>query len=302
MTNLNITTGSIATLDLSDDTVDSGWEISGEYAIHYPCNAGYIKKRLVLPIGNSYTLTYVVDNWVSGNINIQVGNTVGASHASNGTFTETLLSTGSGQIQFYSDGFLRLKSLKYYDNGVGTQDGITLSFHEDEKHWGCEYSFGGDMFVRFINKFFSFNNGALWLHNVNPIRNNFYGVQYDSVIKFYVNVNPTTVKDFYCIRVQSNKPWGAIETGSIHILPREGKSQGQSSRLKKGNFKNYQGNFFADFLRDATDPRFNSELGALMGGALLQGQVMEITLTNSDTVEVRLLDIDVTVSSQNYTY
>lgn len=302
MTNLNITTGSIATLDLSDDTVDSGWEISGTLAIHYPCNAGFFKKKIFLPVGNTYTLTYEVVNWVSGNINIQVGNTVGASHASSGVFTDTLLSTGTGQVEFYSDGFLALKSLKYYDNGVGTQDGITLSFHEDEKHWGCDYSFGGDMFVRFINKFFSFNNGALWLHNVNPIRNNFYGVQYDSVVKFYINLNPTTVKDFYSMRVQSNKPWGAVQTGDIRIFPREGKVNGQSSRLRSGNFKNYQGNFFGDFLRDATDPTFNDELTALMRGALLQGQIMEVTLTNSDTVEVRLLDLDVSSTPQNFTY
>ena len=302
MTNLNITTGSTATLDLSDDTIDSGWEISGNYAIHYPCNAGYIKKKLILPVGQTYTLTYDVDNWVSGNIHLELGTTIGASHASNGTFTDILLSAGTGQVQFYSDGFLRLKNLKYYNNATGTQDGITLSYHEDEKHWGCEYSFGGDMFVRFINKFFSFSEGALWLHNVNPIRNNFYGVQYDSVIKFYVNLNATTVKNFYSMRVQSNKPWGAQQTGDIRIFPREGKANGQSSRLRVGNFKNYQGNFFGDFLRDATDPTFNTELSALMGGALLQGQIMEVTLTNSDTVEVRLLDLDVSTSPQNLTY
>ena len=136
--------------------------------------------------------------------------------------------------------------------------------------------------------------------NANPTRNNFFGVQYTSKITVIVNVNPTEIKNYFSMRQKSNKVWGVP---SIIIPPSEGKVNGMESMIKSGNFQVLNnGDFFAEFLRDMTDPRFSTELEALFRGAQLQGNYAIITFENTSTEEIRTLSIDFIVSKQDYTY
>lgn len=284
--------------------VDTGWTISGIYAIHTSCNAGYIRSltSLGLVVGQQYTITYTIDSYSSGSVYVVAGTTNGISRTAAGTYTETLTVTGVAQLSFFSDGSLRVSVLSFYNNQTGLISGTTICFNEKYNKWTSEYSAIPELWIKFTDNLFSLKNGQLWLHNSNGVRNNFYNNQYSSKITFYININPETVKNFYTIRQQSTTPWSSQNDGDVNILAYKGKPNGQKSRLKGGNYRNLQGDFFADFLRDLSDPRFGNTLDALFKGADLQGKVMEITIGNSDITAVRLVEVDVKTGIQNYTY
>jgi hypothetical protein len=156
--------------------------------------------------------------------------------------------------------------------------------------------------IKFINKFFMAKGGALWLMNANSTYNNFFGVQYKSQITFFDNVNPTQQKLWFSIRCEANTPWYCPQTGDILILPVVGRSTGMQSRIKKNNYRNYQGSWFADFMRNALDSRFNTQDEALYKGEPLRGRLMQITVTNADVSEAILFEIDVKSSVSMLTY
>jgi len=287
-------------IDLPSDMAEQGWLVSDTIAYHEGCNSGYIEKVFNLSSSTTWTFTYTILSMTSGSINIVVGGNVGISRTAPGTYSETFTITGSSVlVRFFSTGVNSLQLLQIYSPLQNTSS-RTLLFNEDANKWVGDQSAHPEMMSKFINDFFMFDHGRMWICNSDEVpRNNFFGVQYTSQIVFYCNLNPTEVKLFHSMRQKSNKVWSVPD---ITIFPYYGKPNGQKSRLKKGRFKSKQGDFFADFLRDLSDPRFTSNLDALLNGAKLQGSVMKITIENDDITEVRLLSIDITVSKSEYTY
>lgn len=282
-------------IDLPTDFSDNGWSISNGTATHSGCNNGKILLNLNIPVG-TYKITYEVSNRASGSVYAYSGSFVGVPRSANGIYTEEVEINGS--LGFYATGDLSLKTLAVAPNNQ-PDTSLTLAFNENVNKWVTYYSYVPEMMCKFINGFYCFKNGQLWEQNVNALRNNFFGQQYSSKIIFYVNINPSTIKQYWTIRLKSNKAWSVTEAT---IRPIEGKSEGMRSRIKKGNFKPLQGDWFADFLRNMDDPRFTSELDALMRGNQLHGNVLKITIENDNSVEVRLLQVDVSYSFKNYTY
>jgi hypothetical protein len=301
---LNITQNQTAQVDPQQEYADTGWEIGADSATHYPCNPGrFLFLGFPLTIGTRYAISYTVSLYGSGYVNVRVGNTDGAVHNALGTYTEEITCTGDTSLSWYSDGYLRINKWRItpiMENQASNHQ--TIAYNESGKKWSTKYSYEPEMFVRFIDSFFAFKNGQLWKQNVNPVYNNFFGVQYKSQITFYINFNPSMIKNFRNIRVQGSKVWASPNDGDIKIYPTERKPNGMQSRIKPGNFKNYQGDWFADFMRNLLDPRFDTALEALMKGENLQGKVMEITIENAGTTQAILVAVDVKMDPQNYTY
>lgn len=286
-------------VNLADDIIDQGWEISGGIAYHDSCNSGYIEKTFDLSSNMEWTFEYTILNVTTGAISLIVGDQEGDLQTSSGTFSETFTITGSNVlVRFFSTGENSLELLKIFPPNDRSA-AITWAFTEDFNRWTGNYSYTPEFFGKFIDTLFVFRSGELWEQNVNEIRNNFFGEQFTSKIVYYVNVNPTEIKEFFTMRQKSNKVWSVTDA---YIEPTEGKEEGQRTRIKKGNFKALQSDFFSAFLRNLLDPRYGNELDALMKGAPMQGSVMEVTIENDDTVEVRLLSIDVECAAHQYTY
>lgn len=290
-------------INIPADFSDGGWEISNSYAIHRSCNAGYVKLLgSLIEVGKTYHVEYKVFDYISGGVKIMFGTTSGTTFNSAGLKDEDIVVADNTDIKFYSDGNLSIEYLSVYEVVDMVDNGITLVYSEDVKRFVTYLSWRPEMMLRFIDTFFSFSGGTLWEHHTNEIRCNFYGVQYKARVTFYVNINPDAVKLFYSIRIESDHVWAAPTLDDIVILPTKGKSDGMKSRLKKGNFHLLQGEFFADFLRNMLDPRFNTQLSALFNGAELRGKIMEITLENEDTEQVVLTKVDVTTAPSKFTY
>lgn len=284
-------------------SIDQGWTISGDTARHASCFPGIITAESIeIEAGKSWIVEYEVSEYTSGGVYPIVAGINGTNRTALGSYKEQFdvpANSTDTSFKFYSDGELGINFTAIYPVLEDTTNGITLGFNADENKWTTYYSFIPEWMLKFTTSFFAFKNGRLWRQNVNETRNNFFGVQYTSRITFYVNINATEVKNFISLREKSNKVWSVIEA---LILPYYGKPNGQKSRIKKGRFKNLQGDWFADFLKDMNDPRFFSQTEALFKGADLQGNVLKITLENDEISEVRLLSIDFNCNSQNYTY
>lgn len=284
-------------IHLGDDWYDNGWSISSGRATHVSCNEGTIRNTTMpTEAGETYKVRFTVMNWSSGIVYAILGGVNGPNVSANGTYEQEITAMDSSGLKFWSDGDLTIELIRV---SLGEIPAVTFSFDRNNLLWASYWSYSPDLMARFLDGYYTWKDGQLWKHNANEVRNNFYGDQYPSIIKFFVNISPTQIKDFYSVRLKSNKVWVATE---IRIPPREGKSNGQLSRLKKGRFKRLQGDWFADFMRDMLDPRFINELDALTQGALLQGNWMEITLENNDEGEVRMMSVDVQVGASNYTY
>lgn len=274
-------------IELTTDYQDNGWSFVNGTAVHDDCNQGSIRNTIFVPeSGQSYKINITVANLQSGIVRFSMG---GYSHeiATNGNHVFSFVTENIEPIEIWSDANVIVSGLAIYE---GEQNSKTLLFNEDNNQFVGYRSYDPDMTTKFIDEFISFKNGMLYIHDKSEVRNNFYGEQYPSVISFYANIESEKDKDFFSIVLEGNQPW-LVE---VEIPTKQGLIS-QRSRIKPGRFVFEKGSFRADFLRDMNDPRFETELEALMRGAYLVGKYMKITLTNNSAQPVKLVSASVEV-------
>jgi hypothetical protein len=99
-----------------------------------------------------------------------------------------------------------------FSNVKAVSKNDTVSFKEDLNGWNTRKSYIPESGLSLNNTFYTFNGGNLWSHD-NEIRNNFYGVQYNSKVKFIFNEAPGTVKSFKTINYEGSQARIFKETG-----------------------------------------------------------------------------------------
>lgn len=120
--------------------------------------------------------------------------------------------------------------------------GFTISYKHKRGVWGSKYSFQPTCYVNINNDLYSFfdnSSGTMWKHNSNNTRNNFYGVQYTSIIEVVSNVNPSMIKVFEALAVEGNGTWSATLTTSD-----------QSTTIGTTDFDEREGHRYAMIFRD----------------------------------------------------
>lgn len=85
----------------------------------------------------------------------------------------------------------------------------TLTYSEGAKGWVSFYSYNPDWMIGMNNYFYTFKGGNIWRHNTNETRNNFYGVQYNSMIVSVINDKPLENKLFKTINIEGDDTWDA---------------------------------------------------------------------------------------------
>jgi len=91
----------------------------------------------------------------------------------------------------------------------------TLTFSESVKGWPSFYSYMPDMILGMNQYLYTFKGGSLYRHNTNEIRNRYYGEDYDSTITGVFNQEPTTVKVFKTIELESDDSWDCSITTDL---------------------------------------------------------------------------------------
>lgn len=171
----------------------------------------------------------------------------------------------------------------------------TIAYHTPDNKWKTKLSYTPEYYGSNALTFVSFKDGALWEHNDQTVaRNNFYGTQYSTKVKFVANTDYLTIKNFASVAIYSNKLWSSPEIGSITVPASTGYATGMSSRLLPAKFRWKESVAYADYLRDANTPNFPTQEAALMGGRKLRGQVLIQEVENSDTDETVLYSVLVT--------
>jgi len=107
----------------------------------------------------------------------------------------------------------------------------TVSFKEGVDGWTSRKSFIQESGITLNNNYYTFKGGRFWLHGVNPLHNNFYGVQYDSSFNVIFNEMPQSVKGFSTLNYTGtasrifeyeglNQKWYSIaEINANQIIP-----------------------------------------------------------------------------------
>ena len=81
----------------------------------------------------------------------------------------------------------------------------TISFSEKAKGWVTFKSFFPESGLSINNEYYTWNMGNMYHHHSNSIRNNFYGVQYDSTIELLFNDAPEVVKSFTTLNYEGTQ-------------------------------------------------------------------------------------------------
>lgn len=156
----------------------------------------------------------------------------------------------------------------------------SVMFHEPTNKWKTFYSFIPEAYGWHGNTLVSFVNGALWVHNINPINNNFYGVQQVSMVDVYSHPDPDKVKVYKNMAIRANSIWSAPNDGDVLIPATDMYSTGMSSRLIGSKFKYKEGVYYSEFLRDINTPNVTLPL---INGRPLRGHVLGVMLTSFST-------------------
>jgi fumarate reductase subunit C len=86
----------------------------------------------------------------------------------------------------------------------------TLTYSDQVEGWVSFYSYQPDWMIGMNNYFYTFKGGNLYRHNVNPLRNTFYGQSYDTTLKSVFNDVPLENKLFKTINLEGDDAWQAI--------------------------------------------------------------------------------------------
>ena len=80
-----------------------------------------------------------------------------------------------------------------------------MSYSENSGGWVSFKSFHPEGGFSINNEFYTFKHGELWKQHSNAIRNNFYGVQYDSSITTILNDQPESIKSFNVLNYEGSQ-------------------------------------------------------------------------------------------------
>ena len=89
---------------------------------------------------------------------------------------------------------------------------LTAGYSLASQGWTSRYSYIPETGITLNNKFYTFKNGKVYLHNSNTAnRNNFYGTGYNSEVQVIFNDNPTVISDWLSLNYEGGEGWEAVE-------------------------------------------------------------------------------------------
>lgn len=97
----------------------------------------------------------------------------------------------------------------------------TVTWDEVYNSWTSFHSYVPEWMERLGTNFFTFKNGELYIHDENSSRTNFYGTSYGCLVKYSSNQEPSDIKVFKTVGLETNSDnWYSVlsselETGQI---------------------------------------------------------------------------------------
>ena len=114
----------------------------------------------------------------------------------------------------------------------------TVAYDLDTEKWPSRFSFIPEGGLSLNNRYYTWNNGRLWLHNsIGVNRNNFYGEQFETTWDIIANAGtPSVVKNWVSLGYEGSDGWELVElstedetSGILGFVEKEGKFHGSIS-------------------------------------------------------------------------
>lgn len=86
-------------------------------------------------------------------------------------------------------------------------DGGVWSFYEDEKVFTTQYQYEPEFMLYANNRFFTWKDGVMYEHDINPQHNMFYGKRTESRVVFSFAEGGNDDKVFNALAIHGNQPW-----------------------------------------------------------------------------------------------
>lgn len=125
----------------------------------------------------------------------------------------------------------------------------TLSYSDNVQGWPSFYTYNPDYMIGMNNFFYTFHQGNLYQHNVNELRNNYYGQQYNSQITSVFNVNPLENKVFKTLNLESDNAWESYLETDIQ----------SNGFMEDGWFEKKEGSWFAYLRQEGKVPALEGQ-------------------------------------------
>lgn len=283
-------------IDLVALANSTGWALSGSIATHDPCFAGNLY-LLGYPLtsGQAYEYSYQIITLTSGTVQTMLGTASGTAFTTAQFVHETVTANGS-QLLIRATGGCSITnfSIRAVLNIADNKALNTISFSEKTRKWVSFYSYIPDFGMSMFTKLYTGFNGDVYVHESgSDDRNNFYGVQYQSIIQFVDNIQPALPKTFQSLSIQCNELMittpGGVQT-----------SLGQISELAAIDF-------VKDFLSDgvsqvavtaiegvyAANLNRDMNTGTLENGDVLRGNYMVCELISTSAESLLLYTVNV---------
>lgn len=178
-------------------------------ATHSSCNNGKVRLTgYTLTEGQAVQVSYSVLAISSGLVQMQAGTTVGVSRTTPGNYVETITPAGSNPVLvFYSNSDCQIQAFNIrvvFADTSNTQQN-TLVYQTKSRKWAPFRTMAPDVGFSIDIDLVTMHYGLMYLHkNASPDRNQFYGVQYQSIIKGVEAQNPERVHDYETLNYQAN--------------------------------------------------------------------------------------------------
>lgn len=246
------------------------WVLSGNKAIHYPCNNNTMLRLLSYEIqpNTEYTVSFKI-NAMNTSPLLGVGfDTPIQTYTTAQDVNLTISTTQTGKrLTFWGTGYIELEviNLQAEAEPVYTNSRENIIWDEDQNRWVDFRSYRPESGFSMFTDLFTWRAGQLWMHSREATPNNFYGQQYQTTIKFPVGKG--YVKNWQSIAIHSNIIMATTTDGITTPL-------GQVSDLVEEDFTTREGIHYANFLRD--------KLTDIIEGDRLKGRYISIELTTID--------------------
>ena len=146
--------------------------------------------------------------------------------------------------------------------------GFNIAFDTQGQKWVTRYSYIPEGMERLKNRFFSFKDGSIYVHDKGT-NNTFYGSASPSLIKIISNFNPSLVKTFDAISIEGNDTWSATFSNTD-----------QNSSLATGDYAEKERSYYADIPRDTATSITANTTNITALGTNATGSTNTITFPN----------------------
>ncbi len=176
--------------------------------------------------------------------------------------------------------------------------GETWAFNLKSKEWVTRYRFIPELYASLNTDLVSFKDGKLWLHNVNPIHNNFYGVQYTRKYRFACNPQPAKPKKGLNIHIEGELCTDPTSDtfSPVKVYTKEG----QESHTPAGYFDRENGKWVGPILKDINTPNLPAEQLPLLSGDDMVSNYLEIEVENDRTDKAQVSEINVIFNTEEF--